>query len=63
MNFNAKDIKLKKSALEISVKEDQPVLVKLKMNELNIDAAETLLNQTPFFTEIKNQLKIIIRQA
>ena len=57
LNFNAKDIKLKKSALEISVKEDQPVLVKLKMNELNIDAAETLLNQTPFFTEIKNQLK------
>ena len=57
LNFNTNDIKLKKSAFEISVKEDQPVLVKLKMNELNIDAAETLLNQTPFFTEIKNQLK------
>ena len=57
LNFNAKDIKLKKSAFEISVKEDQPVLVKLKVNELNIDAAETLLNQTPFFREIKNQLK------
>ena len=41
---------------EILVKDNVAQSFKLKLNQLNIDAAESIINQTPFFEELKSYL-------
>ena len=56
LNLVSKNINLKNSAFEVITKDNQPEQFKVKLNELNIDAAEHILAQTPFFEEIKSEL-------
>ena len=56
LNFKTNNIDIQNSAFEVLVKDNEAQSFKLKLNQLNIDAAESIINQTPFFEELKSYL-------
>ena len=56
LNFKTNNIDIKNSAFEIKVKDNLAQSFKLKLNKLNIDAAEIIINQTPFLEGLKSYL-------
>jgi len=49
LNIKTNNIDIQNSAFEVLVKDNVAQSFKLKLNQLNIDAAESIINQTQFF--------------